>query len=143
MPITTSTVPSGFTVISVRSFGAPIEELDVVRHAEAEQLAAFFGLLLARLEAVPVGDGHGEVHVRLVGAAVVEHADRVAVRHLLRLHQILAAQLDAIDAELIGGLVDQPFDREGHLGPPELRYAFVGIVFVNTARERNVAAGMS
>ena len=91
--------------------------LDVVGDAEAEQLAALLRLALALLEAVPVGDPHGEVHVGLVGAAVVEHADGVAVRHLLRRHEILAAQLDAVDAELDRGLVHQPLDRERHLGP--------------------------
>ena len=31
--------------------------------------------------------------------------------------QVLAPQLDAVDAELFGGGVDQPLDRVGHFGP--------------------------
>ena len=90
---------------------------DVVGEPEAEQLAALRRLALALLEALPVGDLHRPVHVLLVAAAVVEHADRVAVRHRFGRDQVLAPQLDAVDAEPRGGDVDQPLDREGHLRP--------------------------
>ena len=88
--------------------------LDVIGEAEAEQLAALLGLAPARLEAVPVGDAHGEVHVLLVAPAVVGHADGVAVGHGFRPHQIAAAQADAVDGEFFRRDVDQPFDGEGH-----------------------------
>ncbi len=78
-------------------------------------MPALFGLAPARLEAVPIGDAHGEVHVLLVAAAVVGHADRVAVGHGFRPHQIAAAQADAVDGEFFRRDVDQPFDGESHL----------------------------
>ena len=42
------------------------------------------GLAAPRRESLPVGDVHRPVHVLFVVAAVVEHADRVAIRHRLR-----------------------------------------------------------
>ena len=88
---------------------------DVVGEAEAEQMPALFGRTPARIEAVPIGDAHGEVHVLLVAAAVVGHADRVAIGHGLGPHQIAAAQPDAVDVEFCRRDVDQAFDGEGHL----------------------------
>ena len=57
---------------------------DVIGKAEAEQMAALLCLALALRKAGPVGELHGEVHVGLVGAAVVLRADRIRVGHLLR-----------------------------------------------------------
>ncbi len=92
--------------------------LDVIRKPETQQLAALPRLALALLEPVDVRDAHGKVHVGLVGAAVVAHADRVEIRKLLRRDEILAAQPKTIEAEFVGRLVDQPFDRERDLRPP-------------------------
>src|SRR5262249_32724197 len=74
--------------------------LHVVGEAAAEQPAALAGLALALSKAVPVGDRHRPLHVVLVAAAVVIHADRVAVGHRLRPNQVAAPELHAIDAEL-------------------------------------------
>ena len=41
----------------------------------------------------------------------------VAIRHRLRLDQVLPPQRDAIEAELGRGIVDQPLDRIGHFRP--------------------------
>ncbi len=89
--------------------------LDVIGEPAAEQLAARFGLAAALLEARPVGELHRPVHVLLVVAAVVVHADGIAVRHRVGLDQVHAAQCDPIDAELACGEVDEPLDRERHL----------------------------
>ena len=91
--------------------------LDIVRKAAPEQLAAFGRRAPALLEPFPVGDVHRPVHVLLVAPAVVVHADGVAVRHRFGTDQVLAPQLDAVDAEPRGGGVDQPLDREGDLRP--------------------------
>ena len=88
--------------------------LDVVGQPKAEQLAALLGLAPPRRETVPVGNAHGEVHVFLVAAAVVGHADGVAVGHGFGPHQIAAAQADAVDAEFGRGNIDQALDGEGH-----------------------------
>ncbi len=58
--------------------------LDVVGKAAPQELAAPGGVALALREALPVGDLHRPVHVLGVAAAVVQHADGVAVRHGLR-----------------------------------------------------------
>ena len=89
--------------------------LDIIGEAEPQQSAALFRRAPARLEAVPVGDAHGEVHILLVAPAVVGHADGIAVRHRLRPHQVAAAQADAVDVEFCRRDVDQAFDRESHL----------------------------
>ena len=90
---------------------------DVVRQSEAEQLAAPFGLAAARRKSLPIGDIHRPIHVLFVAAAVIEHADGIAVRHGFRPHQVFAPQRDAVDAELVGRGIDQPLDGEGHFGP--------------------------
>ncbi len=95
--------------------GGPDRGLDVIGKAAPEQLAALARLPPAPLEALPIGDLHRPVHVLGVAAAVIEHADPVAVRHGGRLDQVAAPQLDAVDAELDRGRIDQPLDRIGHL----------------------------
>src|SRR5262245_19178636 len=40
--------------------------LDIVRKTASEQPAAIGGIAPVRLEAVPIGDAHGQVHVGLV-----------------------------------------------------------------------------
>ena len=91
--------------------------LDVIGKAEAKQLAALFGLAAARRKSFPVGDLHRPVHIFFVAAGIVDHADGIAVRHVLRAHEVFAPQLDAVDAETFGGLVDQPLDGVSHFGP--------------------------
>ena len=91
--------------------------LDVVREPAAEQLAALGRRAPALLETLPVGDVHRPVHVFLVAPAVVVHADGVAVGHRFGADQVLAPQLDAIDAEPGRRGVDEPLDREGDLRP--------------------------
>ena len=91
---------------------------DVARKAEAEPPAAPERGVAARRESRPVGKAHGEIQVRLVGAAVVSHADGVAIGHGLRRHEILPPQFDAIEAELARRAVHQAFEREGDLRPP-------------------------
>ena len=44
-------------------------------------------------------------------AAIVIHADCVAVRHRLRADEILSPQLDAIETEAFGCNVDQTLER--------------------------------
>ena len=78
-----------------------------------------------------------------VAAAVVAHADGVAVRHGVRTDQVLAPQLDAIEAELGRRDIDQPLDHERHLRPAGAAIGLVGMVLVNTAMARSVAAGMA
>ena len=90
---------------------------DVIGEPKAEQFAALLGFTAARRKSLPVGDLHRPVHVLLVAAGIVEHADGVAVRHCVRAHQIAAPQLDAVDAEFLGGGVDQPLDGVGDFGP--------------------------
>ena len=65
---------------------------DIVREPEAEQFSARFRLGPARREAVPIGDPHRQIHVGLVGAAVVASADGIRVWHRLRRDQVHAAQ---------------------------------------------------
>ena len=99
------------------SRGAPIEDFDVIGKPEAKELAALLRGAAARGKALPVGDLHRPIHILFVAAGIVEHADGIAVRHGVRPHQVLAPQLDPIDAELFGGGVDQPLDGIGHFGP--------------------------
>ena len=56
-------------------------QLDVVGDADAAVAAAPARLRPARLEPRPVGEGHGAVQRRRVVPAVVDEAERVAIRH--------------------------------------------------------------
>ena len=78
---------------------------------------SFARRLLAFGKAFPVGELQRLVHHGVVVAAVVQHAERVLVGQLLRLEQVAAAQLDAVEAELPRGDVDQPLHHVHHLGP--------------------------
>src|SRR5262249_56269663 len=91
---------------------------DVVRKPAAEELAPFRGRAAARIETFPIGDVHRPVHVLLVAPAVVRHADGVAVGHRFGTDEILAAKLDAVDAELIRRAVDDPLPTQRPLRPP-------------------------
>src|SRR5690242_8560801 len=48
--------------------------LDIVCETETEKLAAFLRIAPACLEAVPVGEPHGSVHVLGIASAVIDHA---------------------------------------------------------------------
>ncbi len=67
-----------------------------------------------RRKALPIGERQRAIHVLFVFAAVIDRADRIGVRHLLRPHEIAAAQFETIEAELARRLVDQPLDGERH-----------------------------
>ena len=53
----------------------------------------------------------------MVGAAIVDHAERISVGQLLLRHEVAAAQFDAIEPELPRSDVDQALHDEHHLGP--------------------------
>ena len=91
--------------------------LDGVGEADAAQHAALGRLLAPRLEALPVGELHGAVHVLLEAPAVVGEGERRLVGHGLRRDGVAPAQLRRIDLHLVGGDVDQPLDHVGRLGP--------------------------
>jgi len=77
--------------------------------------ARLFGL--ARREAVPVGDFQGLVEDRSELTRIVVHAGRRLVGHLRGRDVVAAAQLDAVDARLARGGVDQPLHVVVALGP--------------------------
>ena len=91
--------------------------LDGVGEADAAQHAALRRLLAPRLEAAPVGELHGAVHVLLEAAAVVGEGERRLVGHGRRRNGVAAPQLRRIDLHLVGGDVDQPLDHVGRLRP--------------------------
>ena len=97
-------------------FGRADGGFDIIGEAASEQLAALGGFAFARGKAVPVGNAHGDVHRIFVAAAVVKHADRVAVWHRLWLDEVAPAYRNAIDSELGGRDVDKPLDGKRHLG---------------------------
>ena len=91
--------------------------LDVMRDTAPQQPAARFGLLLPCRESARVREAERHVEALLVLAAVVCHADRVAVGHLVRRDEVPAPQLESVDPELFGGDLDQPFYREDAFRP--------------------------
>ena len=91
--------------------------VDVVGDADAAAFAARLRLGAAGREAGPVAEPQHPLHAVVVLAAVVDHAERVGVRHRAFRHEVAAAQLDAVDAGLLRGEVDQPLHDEHHLGP--------------------------
>ena len=97
--------------------GRPGRRFDVVRQPQAQQPTLGRRRLAAGLETVPIGQPHGEIHIGLVGAAVVARVHGVAIGHGVGRDQVLAAQLDAVEAELLTGDIDQPFQGEIDLGP--------------------------
>ena len=90
--------------------------LDIIGEPAPAQQAALGGGAAAGGKAVPIGKAQSGVHVLFVAAAVIGHADGIAVGHGIRAHQIAAAQRDAVEAVLGCGNVDQPFDGKGDLG---------------------------
>ena len=116
--------------------------VDVVGDAHAAALAAFFRLGAAARETRPVGELKRARHDGGIVAAVVFHAERIFVRHLRRGHQIAPAKLDAIEAELARGDVDQPLDDENDFRPSGTAVGAGGrAVAEHGARARKCAAG--
>ena len=60
---------------------------------------------------------HAPVHVRLILAAVVGHADRRSVGHRLRRRRGSCGAARSGRSRVRGGRVDQPLDRESHFRP--------------------------
>ena len=112
--------------------------LDGVGDADAAKLAALARLLAPRLEAPPVGELHGAVHVLLEAPAVIGEGERRLVGHLLRRNGIAAAQLRGIDFHFVGRDVDQPLDHEGRLGPPGAAIGRGAVRVGEHARDRHV-----
>ena len=77
VPITSSTRPSGSTVISVRSRGAPLGDLDTIGGAYASQLAAFPCFSAAGWKSFPVGERQCRVHCVLVAEDLAQFRNRV------------------------------------------------------------------
>src|SRR6185437_8260023 len=97
-----------------RYFGALAREaagdLDVIADADAAQLAILSRFRLTRGKAPPVGEVERGIHALLVFAVVVGLADGVGIGEGVLRDEILAPQLDRIEAALIGGEIDQPLD---------------------------------
>ena len=91
--------------------------VDVIGDADAAALAALARLGAAGRKALPIGESQHPLHDLMVVAAVVDHAERVGVRHHRFRHEVAPAQLDAVDAGLARRQVDQPLHDEHHLGP--------------------------
>jgi hypothetical protein len=94
-------------------------DLDVHGHADAELHGvaplAPGGLLAAELV---VADGLGRgTQGQQVAAAVVDVAGERREGEDVVAEQVLLAQRDGVDAELVGGLVDEALEQRGGLGP--------------------------
>ncbi len=104
-------------VADLRHAGA--DDLGERREADAHDLAlgALLGLLLAEL--VVADQIERDVQRLLVVARVVLPAHRALVRELLRLDEVLPAQLGRVDARLEGQVLHQALDQVGGLGHAE------------------------
>ncbi len=91
--------------------------VDIVGDADAAAFAARPRLGAPRRQTVPVGQPQHLLHHLMVMAAVVDHAERVGVRHQRCRHEVPAPQFDAVDAGLSRSEVDQPLHDEHHLRP--------------------------
>ena len=58
--------------------------IDVIRHADATTLAACFCFRFTRGKAGPIAERERFVHGVVIVTAIVEHAERIGVRQLLR-----------------------------------------------------------
>ncbi len=56
--------------------------IDIIRYADPSHLAALARFLAPRRKARPVAEFHGAIHVLVVVAAVVHHAEGVGIRQL-------------------------------------------------------------
>ena len=91
--------------------------LQIVTDAASSHLAARTALGLARGVAVPIGGDQRLVHHSGKFAAVVQHARRRAIRHLLRLDMVAPAQFDPVDAHLARRGLHQALHVIVALGP--------------------------
>ena len=89
----------------------------IVRDADAAELAALLRLAPARGKALPVGHLDHALHVAGEVAAVVEQPAGGAIGQLLLRDDVLLADAQPVDAELVGGEIDQPLQHQGRLGP--------------------------
>src|SRR5207249_11732493 len=110
--------------------------LSETRDPDAHQLALlpFFRLLLAKLVITDLVER--EAQRLLVLAAVVLEAGRRLVRELVRLDEILDAQVGGILIELDGRRLDQPLDQVRRFRDPEgaaIRNAAWGLVRVGAS----------
>ena len=109
--MSTVALPLGEKRISANSGCGPGRLLDGVDDGQAAQLAAGPRGLAARREAGDVGQLERGVHVALEVAAVVGHARARSCRASPRPGSGSdPAQLEPVDAELAGRVVDQPLD---------------------------------
>ena len=92
-------------------------ELDVVGEADAAVPATLARREAALLEPVPVGPGDHAILGGRVVAAVVDEAERVAIRHRVTRHEVAPPQRHAIEAVPARRDVDQPLDHEHDLRP--------------------------
>ena len=90
--------------------------IDIIGDADAAALAALARLGAPRRETCPVAELERPLHDLVIGAAVVDHAERVGVRQLGFGHQVAAAQFDAVEAALARGEIDQPLHDEHDFG---------------------------
>ncbi len=90
--------------------------VEIIGDGDAAQLAAGAGVGAARGKAVPVAHAQHPLQGVVIVAAVVDHAEGVGVGKLVAPHEIAAADLDAIEAVLAAGEVDQPLHDVHHLG---------------------------
>src|SRR6266571_2500059 len=86
--------------------------------ADAAQFPFALRSFAPRGKTLPVGKLQGLVHHALEFAAVVSRAVRRPVGHGLGRNEILPAQRDRVEAVLGGGVIHQPLDRAGDVGPP-------------------------
>ena len=89
--------------------------LDIAVHAEAAQLALRLTLTAPRFKTRVVSDLFELVHRGVVIARVIFHRHRGGIGKLR--HEVLAAQFDRVDLQLMRGLVDQTLQLIGRLGP--------------------------
>jgi len=90
---------------------------DRVDQRDATQLACRARGIAARGEPGEIAGVHRHVHVLREGAAVIDLTQSGLVRHLLRLDHVAFAQFDAVDAEFLGGGLDDPLHQVDRLGP--------------------------
>ena len=95
--------------------GSDAAGLDIAGEADATQLPAGLGFRLAGRHAGIVAGAEGGRKRRLVVAGVVHQGHGRLVGKLVRLDEVPAADFRGVDAQLPGGLVDDPLQQVGRL----------------------------
>ena len=116
LPASSVTVPDLSNRISAASKSARSRPLDGVGEADAAQLAVLARLRAPPLEARDIGELERHVHALLELAAVVGERECGLERHGVGRNVIAPPQLGRVDAELVGGEIDEPLDHIGGLG---------------------------